>query len=182
MLTAALTGHSYLPKIRVSIDKAGIPKLIPAYLRSILLQDRLVFVVVQTILGIHRLIAWNPKVDFSTIVDPHNGIIKTISLDRLSIAKSHLLKIAFGLNRRKSNQFRLSLPKARFSLINSAGPNGPISSLMVIDDAIALSLNPKYLIYVLLMLIRLRGYLPFFVLIFMVIVGLPIYLIVRILN
>jgi hypothetical protein len=49
-------GMKYEPKVRVSIDKSGFPKIIPFKIRDLLVSDRNLFVSVATLLGVHRVI------------------------------------------------------------------------------------------------------------------------------
>jgi hypothetical protein len=58
ILNARLVNSTYEPKIRVSVDKHGIPKIIPPAIRRIVLTDRKIFVVTATLLAIHRLLKW----------------------------------------------------------------------------------------------------------------------------
>lgn len=51
-----LSNGTYIPKMRVAVDKKGRPKLLPIYIREIYLDNRIVFVAVQTVLGAHRLL------------------------------------------------------------------------------------------------------------------------------
>jgi hypothetical protein len=58
VLNAVLAGGKYEPKVRISVDKRGIPKIIPPALRMYILGDRKLFVAVCSLLGIYRLIQW----------------------------------------------------------------------------------------------------------------------------
>lgn len=58
VLNAKLVGSAYEPKIRIAVDKNGIPKIIPPALRRIVLSDRKMFVVTASLLAIHRLLKW----------------------------------------------------------------------------------------------------------------------------
>lgn len=49
-------GQSYTPKVRVSIDTLGYPRIVPYQLRILLDSRRDVFVGVLTLLGVHRVI------------------------------------------------------------------------------------------------------------------------------
>jgi hypothetical protein len=53
---ALVSNKDYSPKMRVSLDSNGLPKIIPPKLRAEMLQSRWLFVAVITILGIHRLV------------------------------------------------------------------------------------------------------------------------------
>jgi hypothetical protein len=56
LINSKLVNSEYEPKIRISVDKHGIPKLLPPAIRRILLSDRKMFVVTATLLGVHRLL------------------------------------------------------------------------------------------------------------------------------
>jgi hypothetical protein len=49
-------GMKYEPKVRVSVDKFGFPKIIPHNIRDLLISNRNLFVSVSTLLGVHRVI------------------------------------------------------------------------------------------------------------------------------
>lgn len=53
---SSITSTKYEPKVRISTDVYGIPKIIPHSLRSLIRDDRKLLVGVQTILAIHRAI------------------------------------------------------------------------------------------------------------------------------
>jgi hypothetical protein len=58
LLNSALVDSKYEPKIRISVDKRGIPKIIPPAIRRIVLTDRVIFVATATLLALHRLLKW----------------------------------------------------------------------------------------------------------------------------
>jgi hypothetical protein len=53
---SSLTNNTYEPKVRISVDSKGIPKIIPSSIRSLMMDDRKLLVGVQTILAVHRAI------------------------------------------------------------------------------------------------------------------------------
>lgn len=52
------TGTAYTPKIRVKVGKLGFPLLIPGKLRQLMMENRIVYIAVMTILSLHRIVPW----------------------------------------------------------------------------------------------------------------------------
>lgn len=92
---------------------------------------------VFTILGLHRVIKYEPKVDISTITKPFNGLSKTVSMSKLLVAKGNLLKLA-GFSPSKISNFKLKIGSIKGLIIEKAGPNGPSAFRRVFIDAFAL--------------------------------------------
>lgn len=75
----ARVGKSYTDlKHNVAI-REGYPKIIPWRLRATIKTCGLSFIAVHTLFGIHRIIPWWPKIDFSTITDTFDGVSETLS-------------------------------------------------------------------------------------------------------
>jgi hypothetical protein len=52
------TGTTYTPKIRVKVGKLGFPLIIPGKLRQLMMESRLVYIAVMTILCLHRIVPY----------------------------------------------------------------------------------------------------------------------------
>jgi hypothetical protein len=121
-------GHQYTPKVRVAVDSKGYPKIIPMIIRHS--NENRVYSAVLTILGVHRVIPWWPKVDLTSIIAPHSGVSTTLSKSLLLKAKRNLLSL-------NPNSKYLKLPPIKGLTLMSAGPNGPVSMFSIIEDALA---------------------------------------------
>lgn len=95
--------HTILPNgIGISLDRTGLPTIIPLSLRKILhnadlIKDRKIIVCILTILSMFRVFPTSPVPELDTIVSPFSGLIKSFdsffikrALQDLSI---HTLKI-----------------------------------------------------------------------------------------
>ncbi|QKI79963.1 RNA-dependent RNA polymerase [Erysiphe necator associated mitovirus 15] len=128
-------------KHHVSLDKGGLPRIIPIELRRcIVRRDRAVFLSCITFLALHRAISWWPKVDLSTVTAPFCGRFR--SLDR-----SVLLKGMYGVNalagRKIDSGLKMLAP--RFLNILTSSPNGRVSLSSSWLDAGAFLYHPKTL-------------------------------------
>jgi GR25 family glycosyltransferase involved in LPS biosynthesis len=173
-----LSGGNYIPKCRISIDKQGRPRLIPIYIREIYLSNRSVFVAVQTILGVHRLMKWWPKVSYETIVKPFNGVSSSLDSLVLQTAKRNLLSLKFGrhIQWKTCNSFSLVLKPIKGLVLESSGPNGPNSWYSVTTDAFAFYSEPKYLFNLLRFYFFNKSYLILFGFIGILALGFPLYI------
>ncbi|UBZ25884.1 RNA-dependent RNA polymerase [Fusarium mangiferae mitovirus 5] len=173
-----LSRGSYIPKCRISLDKSGRPRLIPIYIRDIYLDNRSVFVAVQTILGVHRLLKWWPKVSYDTIVKPFDGLSSTLQPWILHRAKRNLLSLKFGkhIHNKTSENFHLKLKPIKGLVLESSGPNGPKSWYSITTDAFAFYSEPVYLINLLRFYILNKSYLILLGFILILVLGLPLYL------
>lgn len=161
----------YISKCRVKVDDKGYPKIIPVILRNQLHGSKSLYISVLTILGLHRVIPYWPDVDLASIVNPFNGISKTLDLPLLIRAKSNLCKLA---KLPKGYKLKLAIPKGLVLL--SAGPNHKHSQWSVIEDALAFYHEPKVLLCILRWFIINKSPL-FFPFILLLVFGLPYYII-----
>lgn len=102
--------------------------------------DRRIFIGIQTILGIYRVVPWWPSVDLSTIVDEFTGVSRTLDDYLLSKAKSNLMNIA-----NLPVHYSFKMRPVTWMKVESSGPNGSVSYTRVIEDAFGLLLDPKAL-------------------------------------
>lgn len=138
ILVSSLYSEShYVPKTRVSLDKRGFPRIIPKPLRDLMVEHKNVLLGVFTLLGLHRVIEYAPKVDLSTIVTPHKGETTTLDPNRLWKA---IISLQSLINSKPSEYIsKLNLGNIRGLLIEKAGPNGSQAYTRVIVDAFALT-------------------------------------------
>lgn len=137
---AAMVGSSYSPKMGVAVGKVtGFPLLIPGRLRKRMLTERRIYVAVMTLLGIHRIIPWWPKVSFATIEQPFNGKVKTFALEALRASKQKLCELA-----KCKRDLRFDKLTPSTFLTRGRGPNSKVAYLGVLDDATAILLQPDY--------------------------------------
>jgi hypothetical protein len=127
----------YVPKVRISVDSSGLPRIIPVPLRRLIRSNKNVLLGVLSVLGLHRIIKYEPKVDTGTITKPFIGVGKTVSVIKLNSAINNLLQLA-GLSKSNSSNFRLKLSGIRGLIVEKAGPNGPAAFRRIFIDAIAL--------------------------------------------
>jgi hypothetical protein len=138
LVSSLYSDSKYSPKVRVSLDKSGLPRIIPAPLRELIKGHKTVLLGVFSVLGLHRIIEYKPKVDLSTIEAPFTGVSRTVSSSKLEFAKMRLLALA-GFSKKDSINFKLRLPSIRGKLIVKAGPNGPKAFTKLFVDAFALT-------------------------------------------
>lgn len=127
ILNSKLVNTTYEPKVRVKVDKHGIPKIIPPAIRRIVLGDRKIFVVTATLLAIHRLLKWWPDVDYSTILDPFKGETPVLDPSVINRAKEELMSYSsLGMKHSypRFKDFKLLIPRAHALRIEKSGPNG----------------------------------------------------------
>jgi hypothetical protein len=144
----------YKPKTRVSLDKLGLPRIIPVQLRM-LLGDRRVFVFTSTLLSIFRVINFFPKVDLDSIIRPFKGISRTLDRNLLANGLLRLYRVKYG-------DTVSVLPKQKLRTIRSlsvqtAGPNCSISNSGVLLDACALVKHPFVLLSVYRLYLKLNS-------------------------
>jgi len=169
-LQFAVAGQEFRGKHWVSVDSAGIPKLVPFALRMKIREgDRKTILGVCTLLGVYRVIAWWPKVSLSTITETFSGLSQ--SLDGQS------LKGAWRLIEKHVKFVGRNLNKPKFLIIRSSGPNGPDSITRVIEDAFAFYRFPGKLIELIKWFYLLKGYLPLISLVLILTLGFPLFLI-----
>lgn len=130
-------------KHHVSLDKRGLPRIIPIELRN-RMDNRACFLAVSSILALYRVMPWWPKVSLETILAPFEGLSKTFDVKILTKGKDNLCKLA-GLRR----GFRLKMLKSRALNIQTAGPNGKVSLDSSFIDGMALLSYPRVLLAVL---------------------------------
>nr|QIR30269.1 RNA-dependent RNA polymerase [Plasmopara viticola lesion associated mitovirus 46] len=173
-----LSKGKYEPKIRISLDKEGRPRLLPIYVREVYLRNRLVFVAVQTILGCHRLLKWWPDVSYDTIMKPFDGLTSTLPYSILLQAKYNLLHNISFLPKTKSfsKKFSLKLEPIKGLVLESSGPNGKKSWYSVTTDAFAFYSEPIYLLNLVRFYILNKSFLILAGFIMILIIGLPLYL------
>lgn len=149
VLNARLVNSPYEPKIRIKVDKHGIPKIIPPAIRRIVLTDRKIFVVTATLLAIHRLLKWWPEVVYSTILDPFKGTSPTLDPTVIYSAKKELMSYSsLGANFSefpRFEDFKLRVPRAHPLRIEKSGPNGKWSWSQAVEDAFAFYHQPRLL-------------------------------------
>ena len=181
IINSKLVNSEYEPKVRISVDKHGIPKLIPPAIRRILLSDRKLFVTTASLLAVHRLLKWWPAVDYSTIVDPFNGKSPTLDPSSLERAKGELMSFSVlgsqGRSFPRFKDFKLRIPQARPLRIEKSGPNGKWSWSQAVEDAFAFYLEPKLLITLTKYLFTIKSYKMAFSLWSILLFGLPFELI-----
>lgn len=116
------TGTTYTPKIRVKVGKLGFPLIIPGKLRQLMMENRLVYIAVMTILCLHRIVPYWPKVSFSTITDSFSGTAESFS--KLAITKTKYMLCRFS---KSKLGISLSRYPIAFLELNSSSPNSKIS-------------------------------------------------------
>lgn len=163
----------YTTTHRVKVDAKGIPKIIPVTLRDNLSEYR-VLLGVQSLLGLHRVIGYFPKVDFSTITDDFTGISSTISIKRIEDSLNRLFSIA-GCR----SGYRLNLKPITGLIIETSGPNGPNSTRQIIADAFALTNDLNLLSNLIRWYYKYQGRRYILSLILILILGFPIWIIIR---
>jgi hypothetical protein len=176
----AYTHGQYEPKIRIRVDKAGFPKIIPSKLRIKFLDRRKLFVACTTLLGLHRLIPWWPDVDYSTILDPFRGQSRTLPMPLLEEAKRSLMQYSSaseGVPFHKRFNYRLRIGRCEALRIEKSGPNGKWNWGNAVEDAFAFYTHPRYLISVLRWLYMTKSFLMMASLCSILIVGFPVWLI-----
>lgn len=173
-----LSKGNYIPKCRISVDKMGRPRLLPIYIRDVYLDNRVVYVAVQTVLGVHRLLKWWPKVSYDTILAPFNGLSSSLSPSILLRAKRNLISLITGkhVHNRTSQKFSLELQPIKGLVLESSGPNGKKSWYSVTTDAFAFYSEPVYLFNLLRFYIYNEAYLICFGFIMILLLGFPLYL------
>lgn len=173
-----LSNGTYTPKCRISVDKRGRPRLIPIYIRDIYLENRIVFVAVQTVLGVHRLLKWWPKVSYDTILNPFNGLASTLSHNILLRSKRNLVSLITGkhVHNKTSLEFSLNLQPIKGLVLESSGPNGKKSWYSVTEDAFAFYSEPKYLYNLIKFYLINEAYAICFGFIMILILGFPLYI------
>lgn len=124
--------------VRIQLSRAGLPVIIPAYLRTRMYSMRtrsssegwLITKVVLTILSVYRVIGCPPKLKLSTITGPFTGVVRTLPHAELCRA-IHSLRLP-----------RLKSPD--FSIISeSSGPNYPRATWSSSTDAFAMMFYPR---------------------------------------
>lgn len=176
LLYSWLSQGNYEPKVRISLDKSGLPRLLPISVRDNI-KDRKVFILVQSILGLHRLIKWWPKVDYSTITSPFNGISPTLDPQLLLMAKVNLLKLCMPkLSDKTLQKWKLRLEPIKGLQIESSGPNGKVSWLQVVDDACAFHNEFSYTLSLVRLMIHSRAYLICFSFVLLFLLTWPLHL------
>jgi hypothetical protein len=167
-------GSTYTPTCRVSVDARGIPKVIPVQLRNAI-DQKSVYIGVASILGIHRVVPWWPKVDLSTIENPFSGAVKTLPINTLISAKIKLWKLLYpSLSLRKYYSLRLRIRKPKGIFVMSAGPNGPQAQKSIIEDALAFWSNPLYAYRLIRWYLKFGSFLYPFLLVAICLTGLPL--------
>jgi hypothetical protein len=128
-------------KTWISLTRNGLPKIIPYYLRKLILKSKsgsdegkLILRATLTCVGVYRVIGFYPTEKLYTITDPFNGVCQTLPDDDLDAVISRMRPIKL-------------IRKPDFSIINeSSGPNYPRSTWASAADAIALMHHPKQMI------------------------------------
>jgi len=152
-------------KVRVRLDRHGLPVIIPWSLRqdlSLSLEQANVTRATLTLLAIFRVFPTKVVPDLSSITEEFNGLSR--SLDLGSIPK------------RFTRRFRIGFSKCRGFISESAGPNTRRATWGCALDAIALIHNPKHALVVLLVLFRTRSWIYILSLILIWILGIPLFI------
>lgn len=126
----------YVLKCRISVDKMGYPKIIPYTLRVLMQNNKNVLFGVLSVLGLHRVIKYEPKPDLKTITAPFNGSSKIVNGSSLALAKEALMKLASVTG--NSVNFKFQIKPIKGIIIEKAGPNGPAAFRRIFIDAFAL--------------------------------------------
>lgn len=145
-------------KCRVSLDRNGLPRIIPLNLRLILADNENQFEEIRGVIGgvltflsMYRIIGWFPKVDLKSILDPFNGTTRSFEPQLLAGALGDLLKSSRTAQKKwtiTSLNAVFRGHKVKLHLSESAGPNGGPSTLGLWYDAFAFLHNPKKLLAV----------------------------------
>jgi hypothetical protein len=167
---------NYVPKVRISVDKSGLPRIIPAPLRQLARKNQNVLFGIFSILGLHRIIKYEPKVDISTITKPFLGLSKTVAMSKLLVAKGNLLKLA-GFSPSKASNFSLKVGRIKGLIIEKAGPNGPSAFRRILIDAFALYQDFNLLVTLSKWYIRYGGKRYLLSLYLILLIGSPVYII-----
>jgi hypothetical protein len=125
-------------KTRIALTHAGLPKILPIYLRRLLSgfklgkdSSKLVLRAVLTVLSVYRVIGCGPIFKWETITDPFKGISPVLPEMELRRVIAHIRPIR-----------KLSQPKFE-EISSSSGPNYPKATWSSAIDAIALLHHPK---------------------------------------
>lgn len=152
--TAVRVSSAYTPKMGVRVGKtSGLPLLIPGRLRKVMLSDRRLYITTMTMLGIHRIIPWWPRVDLSTVEGSFSGAFKSLDASAISRAYGNVLELA-GLR----GHYRFKELVSRPILLTSAGPNSPIAWKGLLWDTIGLLRKPSYWITLLVWFVLTRSW------------------------
>jgi hypothetical protein len=123
----------------VSVDRNGLPKIIPwglrmfliSYLEQRTLLTTLVLRSVLTVLSFYRVLQYRQLPNLASITDAFRGVSDTLEIKELTTVLAWFPRIL--------------LKPAKLTLSESKGPNGPRATWFSGADAIALGLNPKIL-------------------------------------
>lgn len=125
-------------KTWISLTRNGLPKIIPYYLRKLILKSKmgsdegkLILRATLTVIGVFRVIGFFPTEKLETITNPFTGVSQVLPDSDLDPVISRMRPITL-------------IGKPDFSRINeSSGPNYPRSTWASAADAIALMHHPK---------------------------------------
>jgi hypothetical protein len=118
----------------VSLDLNGLPKILPLVIRTLIIdRDFKMVRVILTIVQIYRVFPTTPKVDLKAILDPFNGLSRTLDTTLITESVAELIKTP------------LVLPKLNFVLLTTSSPTSVKSTLGMSLDTIALIFHPKQL-------------------------------------
>lgn len=138
----------------MSLDKSGLPRIIPYSLRVFLLLNKEdlstmknVYGCLASCLSIYRVVKWFPEPDINSIIAPFNGTNSTISQPLLRAAFTDLLDSPTTAKSKSwvsIESFRRSvlMIKPIFHLSENSGPNGGPATLSSWYDAFALFHHP----------------------------------------
>jgi hypothetical protein len=153
-------------KVRVRLDSQGLPVIIPFPIRRVLTLDSEnsnVTRATMTLLSIFRVFPTKVKPDFSSITGVFTGLSPTLEIAELS--------------RQFTSGFRFRITKIKGFISESAGPNSNKATAGAAIDALALLHNPKQLRAVYSVLFRCSSWSYMLSLTFILMFGLPVYLI-----
>lgn len=143
----ALSGHPTkcdFHSVRVKTDKSGLPKIIPAGLRNVMLSSVRSSRIALTMLQVYRIFPFSVPVDLKTIIGPFTGISRTLP-------DSDIIRAG------KELRFRPRFKTFRGFLSDKAGPNCKRASFGIVWDAFAFYSNPKLLYSWILLSFRTRS-------------------------
>jgi hypothetical protein len=135
-------------KFRVSVDKSGLPKLLPFHLRTRLLliksdqsfKDHQALIVgISTILSLYRVVKYFPIVDYSSIESPFSGVTTSFNLNLIEDSMISIINAAKGNGSKIVNLHSLRhsalREKGKLLLSESAGPSYGPATLGSVHDA-----------------------------------------------
>jgi len=160
----------FLKGVMVKRDHNGLPTIIPSSLRKALLDfsnnQRLV-VCILSILSVFRVFPTKVRPSLGTIIEPFNGIIRTIDS---SLIKRALAELTPGT---------LHLRSPTLLKLESAGPNAKKSAWGASIDAVAFLDNPKVLYNYIRYLCYSKCYWPIVWVLFIILVSSPIVIVLK---